>query len=366
MPRVDEQRLYDELISLCYECVLDEAKWPELVQRLIHASGRQQGGLMCSIERDDFVQVSEVNFFNREAVEPYNQHFCHLDPGHLFMPQRAVGNWYHDFIDYGLDAIKRHAYYQDFHRIYGLGRISTIKLYETPTSNAYLSVLTNWDARIPSTEQQNLLNRISTHLIAAGRVSVRLQRLEQEVAKRDLLLDNHHAPVWLLDGDGHVLHCNQAAMRCLCQANSPLHERFSRLQSKYQDASLKELIRRATGKGGRRQAGWLRLLPQLQQELLATPVPADASVNRSLQRPLVMLVLLDNQPSIGLLADLFQLSPAEQRLAELLAQQLSPESCATCLGVSINTVRTQLRALFRKTGTSRQSELASLIGRLSN
>jgi len=34
------------------------------------------------------------------------------------------------------------------------------------------------------------------------------------------------------------------------------------------------------------------------------------------------------------------------------------------LSVSINTVRTQLRALFRKTDTSRQADLVSLIGRL--
>ena len=54
----------------------------------------------------------------------------------------------------------------------------------------------------------------------------------------------------------------------------------------------------------------------------------------------------------------------EQRLAELLAQGHTPENCAARLSVSINTVRTQLRALFRKTDTSRQADLVSLIGRL--
>jgi DNA-binding CsgD family transcriptional regulator len=78
----------------------------------------------------------------------------------------------------------------------------------------------------------------------------------------------------------------------------------------------------------------------------------------------VLLALLENQPQMGLLAELFQLSPAEQRLAELLAQQLSPEACAERLNVSINTVRSQLRALFRKTDTSRQAELVSLLGHL--
>ncbi|MNE15394.1 hypothetical protein D3C80_1083030 [compost metagenome] len=67
---------------------------------------------------------------------------------------------------------------------------------------------------------------------------------------------------------------------------------------------------------------------------------------------------------MGLLTDLFRFSPAEQKLALLLAQQLTPEACAERLGLSINTVRSQLRSLFRKTGTGRQAELLSLIGRL--
>lgn len=68
--------------------------------------------------------------------------------------------------------------------------------------------------------------------------------------------------------------------------------------------------------------------------------------------------------TVKLSAELFQLSPAEHRLAELLAQGLTLEGCAVRLNVSINTVRTQLRALFRKTGTTRQVQLINLFTRL--
>ncbi|MOA48341.1 Bacterial regulatory protein, luxR family [compost metagenome] len=109
----------------------------------------------------------------------------------------------------------------------------------------------------------------------------------------------------------------------------------------------------------------LKLTAPMPLELLITPVAAETGFNQPWQKPLVLLALLDDQPPrLHLLAELFQLSPAEQRLAELLAQQMPPEACANHLGVSINTVRTHLRALFRKTGTSRQTELLSLIGRL--
>ncbi|MDP3816251.1 MAG: helix-turn-helix transcriptional regulator [Pseudomonas sp.] len=43
---------------------------------------------------------------------------------------------------------------------------------------------------------------------------------------------------------------------------------------------------------------------------------------------------------------------------------MTPENCAERLGVSLNTVRSQLRALFRKTDTERQAELVQLFARV--
>lgn len=369
MPRVDEQKLYDELVSLCYECVLDESRWPELLRRLLQASGRQQGGLLRQYKDSNFANISDVNAFDSAVITPYNQYYYRLDPGHLFVPMRPVGNWYHDFVDFGLESIKHSPYYQEFHRSVGLGHISSIKLYDTATSKAYLSLLTNWDTGLPPEQVGKLLTRLTTHLVTAGRLSERIHHLALGLAKRDLLLDNHPTPLWLLDREGRVLYRNQAAMQRMCLSSFCLYERYSRLRSKNQDTSLQSLIRRAAGKDGKdgkRRSGWMRLHSTQQQELLATPVAEDAHFNIYLQQPLVTLILLEQQPQIALLCDLFQLTPAELRLAELLARQLSPEACAQALKVSINTIRTQLRSLFRKTGTSRQAELASLISRLRN
>ncbi|MEN0106433.1 MAG: helix-turn-helix transcriptional regulator, partial [Pseudomonas sp.] len=59
-------------------------------------------------------------------------------------------------------------------------------------------------------------------------------------------------------------------------------------------------------------------------------------------------------------------TPAEWRLCELLLQGLAPKQCASELQVSITTVRTQLRALLRKTNTERQVELLNLLNGLSH
>jgi DNA-binding CsgD family transcriptional regulator len=63
-------------------------------------------------------------------------------------------------------------------------------------------------------------------------------------------------------------------------------------------------------------------------------------------------------------ATAFDLTPGEARVAVAAADGLSPESIASRHAVSIHTVRTQLRAVFAKTGTSRQAELVSLLASL--
>lgn len=364
MSRIDDQQLYDELVSLCYQCVLDERKWRELLQRLIYASGRQQGGLLVMNEDTNIAQISEVNFFDPSAATPYNEYFYQHDPGKIFVPRRAVGDWYHDFIDYGEKSIKRSPYYQEFHRDYGLGNNSSIKIFESTSSSIYLSLLTNLDAKKPGPKQQELLKRMSTHLTTAGHMCNYIHNLKLNLATRDLLLDNHPTPVWLVDEAAHVHYCNRAAAEYVLKPHALLGERFSRLRSMKQDNLVQALIHRATTHNGPRQPGWLRLAQGSQQELLITPMPVQSALGHIAEKPLALIALLEQKTHGTLLAELFQLSQAEQRLAELLVQQHSPEDCARHLHVSLNTVRTQLRALFRKTGTSRQSELLSLIGRL--
>lgn len=59
---------------------------------------------------------------------------------------------------------------------------------------------------------------------------------------------------------------------------------------------------------------------------------------------------------------LFGLTRTEAELAVLIAHGQSPEAIATARGVRFETVRTQLRGVFKKTETHRQAELVRLVG----
>ncbi|MDE1995325.1 MAG: helix-turn-helix transcriptional regulator [Rhizobiaceae bacterium] len=66
-------------------------------------------------------------------------------------------------------------------------------------------------------------------------------------------------------------------------------------------------------------------------------------------------------PSVSLLNALFDLTPAEARLATVLTSGRSLKIAAGESGVTVKTARTYLERIFRKTGTHRQSELVALL-----
>jgi DNA-binding CsgD family transcriptional regulator len=78
-----------------------------------------------------------------------------------------------------------------------------------------------------------------------------------------------------------------------------------------------------------------------------------------------VLVTFDDERTLRskleLAARTFSLSPAQFALAERLASGHDLASAASDLGVSINTIRTQVRRMFEKTGTHNQTALISLL-----
>jgi DNA-binding CsgD family transcriptional regulator len=77
--------------------------------------------------------------------------------------------------------------------------------------------------------------------------------------------------------------------------------------------------------------------------LLVTPVSAPAA------------------PAIALVQGLFDLSPAEARVARGIAEGLTVDQIAVQQGLTSETIRTQVKRVFAKTAVNRQSQLAALL-----
>jgi DNA-binding CsgD family transcriptional regulator len=81
-----------------------------------------------------------------------------------------------------------------------------------------------------------------------------------------------------------------------------------------------------------------------------------------------LLVLADplarREPTAAVLQQVFNLTPAEARLASGLAKGLDLQEISELHGVSVGTLRVQLKAVFSKTQTKRQAQLVVLLARL--
>jgi DNA-binding CsgD family transcriptional regulator len=66
-------------------------------------------------------------------------------------------------------------------------------------------------------------------------------------------------------------------------------------------------------------------------------------------------------PPAAILAKTFRLTPAEAKVACVIARGASPEIAAGELKISRETARNQLKSVFAKTDTHRQSELVALL-----
>jgi DNA-binding CsgD family transcriptional regulator len=80
-------------------------------------------------------------------------------------------------------------------------------------------------------------------------------------------------------------------------------------------------------------------------------------------RALAILTALGPRPGPPpeILAKAFSLTPSEARLACIVARGAGPDVAAKELKISRETARNQLKAVFAKTGTHRQSELVALL-----
>jgi DNA-binding CsgD family transcriptional regulator len=76
-------------------------------------------------------------------------------------------------------------------------------------------------------------------------------------------------------------------------------------------------------------------------------------------------VTLPQVPPVELVQSLFDLTPAEARVARGLAAGETVETIASAQGVSQNTIRMHVRGVLEKTGCNRQVDIVALLTAIS-
>ena len=234
----------------------------------------------------------------------------------------------------------------------------------TDTCIESISLYHPWDSHPPDTARINTVRQMAPHINSAFRVRARLAQLEQR--NRDLYTALNHAEgaIVLINRSGRCSFVNAAARQILDQRDGLIF-RDHRLSATdpAQQAEVTELIRRASHRPPRGEhlgGGTMRIHRQQRPALHLRIAPFTTSPEPATDVAAIAFITSPDKgthlPTV-LLQTAYGLTPAEIRLAMLLADGNTLTHAAELLTLKKETVRSQLKSIFLKTNTRRQAEL---------
>lgn len=372
----------EALIGLVYEGPLQDKPWrsflPELrrlmdaqvVSLVLRPPAAGDRGVILNCQRSDDGEEELADPSDWEAINYQEQFFAidpfvNLPPGKVVTQQELVPD----------EDLLGSEYYLNYLKPIGLFHILGVDTVEPDGMEARLRVARRADEPAFDASHKALCERLLPHLRRAIQIHARLSRVESE---RDLYADtvDHLAVATLvLDERGRVLNTNAVARQLLETGDGlALSEERLHIEDRRTDSQLQELIGNAIAAQRAGTTGMARALriprPSGLQDygLVLRPVPLSEWAEGQ-SSPCVAVFISD--PELGeldsskrsgeLLRELFQLTPAEASLALKLARGLSLAEISAGQNISQHTARAQLKAVFAKTGVSRQAELVRLV-----
>lgn len=169
----------------------------------------------------------------------------------------------------------------------------------------------------------------------------------------------------VLSTGGQVLALNACAQRLLCEMLGVDEAEVETLNGTGR-AAVKTLLGQSRARVQFDSETWMLVERDDKRPLIMNAVPLEGADGEGAHTVLLMIDLeRPPVPNPIALEQIFGLTPAEAKLATLLAQGATLAAAARSQGVCVATVRAHLRSIFGKTQTHRQAELVMLVSRLS-
>ena len=324
--------------------------WPALLGELGAAVGGN-GGFLFGV-RDGY--TSAVNSVEYDQLMPVflRDGWSERDPN---LPRAIALNHAGFVTDYDLlseEEIATNEVYCNFYRKHGIGyRAGTI--IPMPSGDSIAIVMPRHQDHGPVPQEVvNLLDGLRPHLARASLAANRLG-FECALAQVDALQ--------ALGLPGAVLRGPDALMPSLFQDRA---QRVT-MTDVAADALLAEALGTLALAGGRTVKSIPVAATAGHVPMVLHVIPVRGSARDIFTQATALLVVtpVDRAavPAAEVLQGLFDLTPAEARVARGIGQAETIDTLADATGVNRETVRSQLKAVLSKTGLSRQQELVSLL-----
>jgi DNA-binding CsgD family transcriptional regulator len=259
------------------------------------------------------------------------------------------------------EEIERDAFYTSFLRSHGLGWCVGTAIH-SPAGDTLVFSTEKAHAKGPvPREIAELLDPLRPHLARAAILSARfgLERARATVEGLNLI----GLPAAVLSRQGRVLAANEALLAYAPDIRIAAGDRLEFSSSKTRAlfaAACEGSLSPLTSGGSIPVARSLTRSPFVLHVVPMRGQGRDVFSGAELLLYITPVVQQAGPPS-ELLQALFDLSPAEARVAAMMTQGHSVKVIAESLSVQPNTIRVQLKSIFSKTGTGRQAELVSLL-----
>jgi len=349
------------LIDKIYECSFVPELWPDVLGELARIAESPGGSLVIakagaqywaaspgSHERAEKL-VSERWFWRGTLLGRATaaRHAGFLTVSDLFTPEELA----------------EEPVFRDFWHPQGFGwPVGTI--FSIPTGEHVTFVMTRRLESGPvNRDAVQKLDQLRPHLARSALMSARLQLARARGATEALALIG--VPAIVLNERGRVLAANHLIEALTCHVHWRAQDRVA-LKDGGADKLLQGAIARLDGEGGQAVCSFpVRGAAENEAAMVAHLLPIRRTARDFFVRCAAILamtpVTLPQAPPVELVQSLFDLTPAEARVARSLAAGESVEGMAAAGNVSRNTIRTHVSRLMEKTGCSRQAEVVALL-----
>ena len=377
--------ILENLIADLYESALLPEHIPDVLAR-INAALDCDGLHLVGKDEDTSSVFASVVIGERiaSAERDYLAHYHRIDPRlqiGLNSPTGVVVAC-HDFLDDRF--VSGSEFYQDFLIPHGPRFVIGGNIHRAGGKNIHVALNHLVGRPEFSVEKRREVGAYMYHLSQWARHLFLADELRGAVSSGFFALETLGQGILILDDRSAVLFANQAAQRLLGNVLTTRGFRTSWAPGAQLKAQFKQTIRDRQARtlplthpiGGRPTQLVLSLLPLPRDRGMGVRMPSGMeSVSRVLDPALLggigaipsasLVVLIRAQATSpagpGHYQRAFGLTPAEARLADALAHGASPQDHADTAGLSITTVRTQIRALLAKTGAANLRALVVLL-----
>jgi len=366
-----------DIVGSIYEASYDSTQWAAVLMRVAKLTNSSSAAL---IFRDE--TYPKANFVHSYGIPAklfrrYLLRYIHLDPFiQLIAKDLPCGTVSADHLVVSSREELREKsteFYDDFMIPNDIYHIGGAGLLVDGDRMAAIAIQRKKELGPWSDEELGKLAALTEHFQRAFRIHREFTRLRVQEYAVYAMFDQLIIGLILLDTNAKPVYTNPTAQSIL-ETHPALKIHAGKLTtSKLDDAKkLASLVRNAvdnndsseTMRGG--VLGLRHADSQLPLLLLAIPV-SDLKVafQSTVEGAHVALFISDperSQPiSADALVETFDLTRAEAGVTVSLINGLSPKEIADTKSVSMNTIRTQLKSIFRKTGTNSQTDLVRLL-----